>query len=93
MVALIVKTNTWKAEAGRLLIDLFEASLVYKVPGQPGLHRETLSQEKKKKKKKAGVGSACIRQPTFRCAVCNHDSHQTRAAALSLHGTSLAIRS
>jgi hypothetical protein len=52
MVALIVKTNTWKAEAGRLLIDLFEASLVYKVPGQPGLHRETLSQEKKKKKKK-----------------------------------------
>jgi hypothetical protein len=28
------------------------ASLVYRVPGQPGLHREVLSQKTKKKKKK-----------------------------------------
>jgi hypothetical protein len=32
-------------------ISEFEASLVYKVPGQPGLHRETLSQKKKQKQK------------------------------------------
>jgi hypothetical protein len=36
-------------EAGRRISE-FEASLVYRVPGQPGLHRETLSQKKKKKK-------------------------------------------
>jgi hypothetical protein len=30
----------------------FKASLVYRVPGQPGLHRETLVSKKKKKKKK-----------------------------------------
>jgi hypothetical protein len=33
-------------------ISEFKASLVYRVPGQPGLHRETLSQKTKKKKKK-----------------------------------------
>jgi hypothetical protein len=33
-------------------ISEFEASLVYRMSsGQPGLHRETLSQKKKKKKK------------------------------------------
>jgi hypothetical protein len=32
-------------------ISEFEASLVYRVPGQPGLYRETLSRKKKKKKK------------------------------------------
>jgi hypothetical protein len=34
--------------------DLFEfkTSLVYTVPGHPGLHSKTLSQKKKKKKKK-----------------------------------------
>jgi hypothetical protein len=33
-------------------ISEFEASLVYRVQEQPGLHRETLSQEKKKEKRK-----------------------------------------
>jgi hypothetical protein len=34
-------------------ISEFEASLVYKVsPGQPGLHRETLSSKNQKPKKK-----------------------------------------
>jgi hypothetical protein len=32
-----------------------EASLVHRVPGQPGLYRETLSQKKKKKKKEDWV--------------------------------------
>jgi hypothetical protein len=36
-------------------ISEFKASLVYKVPGQPGLHRETLSQKKKKKKKNVEI--------------------------------------
>jgi hypothetical protein len=31
-------------------ISEFVASLVYRVPGQPGLYRETLSQKKKQKK-------------------------------------------
>jgi hypothetical protein len=33
-------------------ISEFKASLVYRVPGQPGLHRETLSRKTKKKKKR-----------------------------------------
>jgi hypothetical protein len=33
-------------------ISEFEASLVYRVPGQPGLRRETLSQKNKTKQKK-----------------------------------------
>jgi hypothetical protein len=32
-------------------ISEFEARLVYKVPGQPGLHRETLSRKTKKQNK------------------------------------------
>jgi hypothetical protein len=36
---------------GRQIFEI-EASLVYRVPGQPGLHREILSRKKKKKKKK-----------------------------------------
>jgi hypothetical protein len=31
-------------------ISEFEASLVYRVPGQPGLYRETLSQKTNKQK-------------------------------------------
>jgi hypothetical protein len=38
--------STWEAEAGGFE---FEANLVYKIPGQPGLHRETLSRKTKKK--------------------------------------------
>jgi hypothetical protein len=46
----------------------FEASLVYRVPGQPGLHRETLSRKtkpnqtkpKKKQNKKKRCISACM---------------------------------
>jgi hypothetical protein len=33
----------------------FEAILVYRVPGQPGLYRETLSQKTKSRKKKKKV--------------------------------------
>ena len=50
VVAPAFNPSTWEAEAGG--ISEFEASLVYRVPGQPGLYRETLSWKKKKKKKK-----------------------------------------
>jgi hypothetical protein len=36
---------------GSRRISEFKASLVYRVPGQPGLYRETLPQNKKNKKK------------------------------------------
>jgi hypothetical protein len=42
--------STWEAEAGGFL-SLRPAWSTKRVPGQPGLHRETLSQKKKKKKK------------------------------------------
>jgi hypothetical protein len=40
--------STWEAEAGRFLSSRPAWSTEW-VPGQPGLHRETLSQKKKKK--------------------------------------------
>jgi hypothetical protein len=43
--------STWEAEAGGFLSSGPAWSTEW-VPGQPGLHRETLSREKKKKKKK-----------------------------------------
>jgi hypothetical protein len=59
VVAHAFNPSTLEAEAG---ISEFESTLVYKVPGQPGLHRETLSQKnkktKKKKKKKRLSGSS-----------------------------------
>jgi hypothetical protein len=50
VVAHAFDPSTWEAEAGGSLE--FEASLVYRVSGQPRLLRETQSQRKKKKKKK-----------------------------------------
>jgi hypothetical protein len=41
--------STWEAEAGGFL-SLRPAWSTERVPGQPGPHRETLSQKKKKKK-------------------------------------------
>ena len=43
--------STWEAEAGGFLSSRLAWSTEC-VPGQPGLHRETLSQNTKKKKKK-----------------------------------------
>jgi hypothetical protein len=40
--------RTWEAEAGEFLISRPAWSTDW-VPGQPGLHRETLSRKKKKK--------------------------------------------
>jgi hypothetical protein len=52
VVAHAFNPSTWEAEAGRFLsFEASLASLVYRVPGQPGLHREALSKKKKKKKK------------------------------------------
>jgi hypothetical protein len=53
VVAHTFNPSTWEAEGRR--ISEFEASLVYRVPGQPGLHRETLSRKTKKKKKKKNL--------------------------------------
>jgi hypothetical protein len=36
-------------------ISELEASLVYRVPGQPELHRETLTQKTKTRKDKGGL--------------------------------------
>jgi hypothetical protein len=46
--------STWEAEAGGFLSSR-PAWSTECVPGQPGLHRETLSQKKKKKLSGAGV--------------------------------------
>jgi hypothetical protein len=49
--AVVVHTfnpNTWEAEAGEFLSSKPAWSTEW-VPGQPGLHRETLSKKKKKK--------------------------------------------
>jgi hypothetical protein len=48
VVAHAFNPSTWEAEAGRFL-SLRPAWSTKWVPGQPGLHRETLSQKKKKK--------------------------------------------
>ena len=50
--SMLLWRNVQKREGGRgrgrgRQISEFEASLVYRVPGQPGLHRETLSQKTK----------------------------------------------
>ena len=51
VVAYSFNPSTWEAEAGRFLSSQPAWSRQL-VPGQPGLHRETLCQKKKKKKKK-----------------------------------------
>jgi hypothetical protein len=51
VVAQAFNPSTWEAEAGRFLSSRPTWSTEL-VPGQPGLHRETLSQKDKKKKKK-----------------------------------------
>jgi hypothetical protein len=50
MVAHAFNPSTWEAEAGRFLSSR-PAWSTDRVPGQPGLHRETLSQKKNKKQK------------------------------------------
>jgi hypothetical protein len=49
MVAHVFDPSTWEAEAGGFLSSRPVWSTKW-VPGQPGLHRETLSQKTKKKK-------------------------------------------
>jgi hypothetical protein len=50
VVAYTFNPSIWETEANGL--GEFEASLVYIVPGQPGLCRETLSQKRKQQKTK-----------------------------------------
>jgi hypothetical protein len=51
MVAHAFNPSTWEAEAGGFLSSRPAWSTEW-VPGQPGLHRETLSRKTEKKKKK-----------------------------------------
>jgi hypothetical protein len=51
VVAHAFNPSTWEAEAGGFLSSR-PAWSTEQVPGQPGLHRETLSRKTKKKKKK-----------------------------------------
>jgi hypothetical protein len=51
VVALAFNPSTWEAEAGGFLSSRPAWSTKW-VPGQPGLHRETMSRKTKKKKKK-----------------------------------------
>jgi hypothetical protein len=53
MVVHAFNPSTWEAETGEFLSSRPAWSTEW-VPGQPGLHRETLSQEKKKKKTLVG---------------------------------------
>jgi hypothetical protein len=61
VVAQAFNPSTWEAEAGRFLSSRPTWSTEL-VPGQPGLHRETLSQKDKKKKKKSFhfIGVFCL---------------------------------
>jgi septum formation inhibitor MinC len=45
-------------------ISEFEVSLVYRVPGQPGLYRETLSRKNKKKKPTTKQNKQTNKKPT-----------------------------
>jgi hypothetical protein len=47
--------STWEAEAG-VFLSSRPAWSTKGVPGQPGLHRETLSQKKERKKEKKRNG-------------------------------------
>jgi hypothetical protein len=51
VVAHTFNPSTWEAEAGGFLSSR-SAWSTKRVPGQPGLYRETLSRKTKKKKKK-----------------------------------------
>jgi hypothetical protein len=64
-VAHAFNPSTWEAEAGGFLSSRPAWSTKW-VPGQPGLHRETLSRKTKKKKKEKKYASACsFRSPWF----------------------------
>jgi ABC-type phosphate/phosphonate transport system substrate-binding protein len=54
MVVHAFNPSTWEAEAGRFL-SLKLAWFTELVPGQPWLHRETLSQKKKKTRKQKQI--------------------------------------
>jgi hypothetical protein len=58
MLAHAFNPSTWEAEAGGFLSSRPAWSKEW-VPGQPGLHRETLSQKKKKKKKVLFLSFPC----------------------------------
>jgi hypothetical protein len=54
VVAHAFNPSTWEAEVGEFLSSRSAWSTEW-VPGQPGLHRETLSQKNQKKKKEKEI--------------------------------------
>jgi hypothetical protein len=63
VVAHAFHSSTWEAEAGGFLSSR-PAWSTELVPGQPGLHRETLSQGRGKKKKKKKKKRLAAEKPT-----------------------------
>ena len=68
------ESSTWEVEAGRFL-SLRPAWSTERVPGQPGLHRETLSQ--KTKKKKGGGEKTQFTEVFSRIRLSNFNTKQT----------------
>ena len=70
MVAHAFNPSTWEAEAGGFLSSR-PAWSTERVPGQPGLHRETLSRKTKKKKKSISGKLLKIKMLTILSIVLN----------------------
>jgi hypothetical protein len=64
MVAYAFDPSTWEAEAGGFLSSWPVWSKKW-VPGQPGLHRETLSQKKQKQKQNKIIGARLLEKNTY----------------------------
>jgi hypothetical protein len=64
MVAHTFNPSTWEAKAGKFL-SLRSAWFTERVPGQPVLHRETLSQKNKNKTKTKNINKQKIQIKTY----------------------------
>jgi hypothetical protein len=63
-------------------ISEFEVSLVYKVPGQPGLHRETLSSNKQTNKYLflfSQISAALMSQKKKKASLCIDGHHHKKS--------------
>jgi hypothetical protein len=77
-VAHTFNPSTWEAEAGEFLSSRPVWSTEW-VPGQPGLHRETLSRKKKKRKKKiVHLGTKDLNKSYFLKILCDFWRNEMR---------------
>jgi hypothetical protein len=89
VVAHAFNPSTWEAEAGEFLSSR-PAWSTKRIPGQPGLHRETLSRKTKKKKKK-DVKANATEQVLLVLIPCTLRDPETGGAALK-DGVSIGTR-